>query len=207
MDVVDRRGQRPGLNQIAIVAPSGLPEEPFRSSAADARDPGQPAGRVGLQEGDPPLADGLLDGFKDGRDPGGRALWPEDQVCVLGHKDVSPEVETKSAPRPVDRSREPVARPFRVQESVSSIAGEGQLMGLPRLIEATSTMGPFPIVHKIKLRPHRDAGKVRRLVRSASLAGFRGLEDETPATQRELIARIGSKPKRGERENNPPLAP
>jgi len=64
----------------------------------------------------------------------------KEQVHMLRHKDVSPQVEVEGLARPDDGLGQSEQRPLAREEGPSAIAGKGQFVGMARQIQAPASL-------------------------------------------------------------------
>ena len=88
-------------------------------------------------------ADGLFDRLQNRGHPVDGPTRADDEVDVINHEHVRPQVEIPFRPRRLDRLRQPEAGPFGREELVLAIATEGQFVSMPRLVIGPALAMPW----------------------------------------------------------------
>ena len=122
MDVINHAHRCIWSNDISIETTTRLPIQPFGFLTAFARN----SIRRFRQQ--------ILDRLSDGGDVRFCIPRANDQIDVLWHEHVCPQIEVSINRSFLDRLRQPLAGSFRLQKFEAFVAGKSQLVSVPRLV-------------------------------------------------------------------------
>jgi len=150
MDVFNVRQQRGRRIEISVVASSALPKQTLDLLTAAARDSRKPGWLVFFQESDGPLGNRTFDRLSNSGDV---VLFPRgknQQVRVIGHKDVRPELELELFSRGINCACQPAACSVSSQKMVAVVTGKRQCVSVTTLIEGSPMQASWS--HCVRLR-------------------------------------------------------
>jgi len=130
MDVINHGYQRAWPNHVAVVSTSGLPEGSFLSVSAPPSDLLQPVRRIVLKKLNRPLGGRSFDGSQDFSDFCVVGSRRDEQMNMIGHHHISPQLKIQMQSGLLNRFGQPLASPVRFEKRKSSIAGESQLVSM-----------------------------------------------------------------------------
>ena len=105
---------------------------------------------MGPQISDRSLADWLLDGLQDGRDPSVSARGLNEQMGVFGREHVCPEGKAMNLAGSFDGIGEPDAGSFRGKKTKAMITRERQCMDMTGLINVATSILAEPVIHRFR---------------------------------------------------------
>jgi len=129
MNVLHYCRERAAVPDVAVIPAALLPEQIWRVGAARGQLP-EATRILSAQPGYRSPAYSLLDGFQDIGSGVVLAPGPDQQMNVLRHDHIGPDVELMKDLGPADSVREPEPSPVFGQHSKAVITRKGQLVGL-----------------------------------------------------------------------------
>jgi hypothetical protein len=128
------------VHDVPVIASAGLPEpQSCRAIVSRRCQPRQPLRGMDAKVIDRPASDGTLDLPEDASDLVQRLTRAKQNMNVLGHDDIGPEVEPHPRPGGLDRLDEPPPSSIARQQGEPPITRKRQFMGMTRLIVAAAT--------------------------------------------------------------------
>lgn len=134
MDIVDHGEQRLALDDVAIVTAAALPEAMFRSLATLTGNARQPFGSVFGQEADRFLGNRFFNGRANPGDVVLTTARINNEMDMLGHEDVGPDMKLPTETSGVDGIDQPLAHAVSLQEGESAVTTEGQFVSVAGFI-------------------------------------------------------------------------
>ncbi len=143
VNVVDHFQKRRRIVDISIVPSTLLPEMASHPIFFGDRKPGQPLRRMNREPSDRGSCARLFDRRSDLRDIVKGLPGMHDQVHMLGHEHVSPQIEIPAHPCFVDTLDKPLTGPIFCEKRIPMITRPGQFMSVTRLVvvSAMTTRG------------------------------------------------------------------